>query len=70
MATGVAVRLFRAGFCVMILEIDHPTVIRLTVSFARAVYESKAVVEGIEAVLIPSWEKEKILLNKGKFQFW
>ena len=66
LATGVAVRLFRAGFCVMILEIDHPTVIRLTVSFARAVYESKAVVEEIEAVLIPSWGKAKDTAKHGK----
>ena len=29
LATGVAVRLFRAGFSVVILEIDRPTVIRL-----------------------------------------
>ncbi len=66
LATGVAVRLFRAAFSVVVLEIDHPTVIRLPVSFARAVYEGKAIVEGIEAVLISSWEEaEKIIkLNK------
>lgn len=62
LATGVAVRLFRAGFPVIILEIDYPTVIRLPVSFAGAVYEGKVIVEGIEAVLISSWEKaEKII---------
>jgi xanthine dehydrogenase accessory factor len=66
LATGVAVRLFRAGFSVIILEIDHPTVIRLPVSFARAVYEGEAIIEEIEAVLISSWEEaEKITkLNK------
>jgi len=66
LATGVAVRLFRAGFSVIILEIDSPTVIRLPVSFARAVYEGEAIIEGIEAVLISSWEEaEKITkLNK------
>ena len=66
LATGVAVRLFRAGFPVMILEVDHPTVIRLPVSFARAVYEGKAIVEEIEAVLIPSWEKAKDTIKQGK----
>ena len=66
LATGVAVRLFRAGFSVMILEVDHPTVIRLPVSFARAVYEGKAIVEGVEAVLIPSWEKAEDIIKKGK----
>ncbi len=66
LATGVAVRLFRAGFSVIILEIDRPTVIRLPVSFARTVYEGEAIIEGIEAVLISSWEEtEKITkLNK------
>ena len=66
LATGVAVRLFRAGFSVIILEIDQPTVIRLPVSFARAIYEGKAIVEGIEAVLIPSWKKAKDTIKQGK----
>jgi len=66
LATGVAVRIFRAGFSVMILEVDHPTVIRLPVSFARAVYEGKAIVEEIEAVLIPSWGKAKDTIKQGK----
>jgi len=66
LATGVGVRLFRAGFSVMILEVDHPTVIRLPVSFARAVYENKTIVEEIEAVLIPSWEKAKDTVKQGK----
>ena len=66
LATGVAVRLFQAGFSVMILEVDHPTVIRLPVSFARAVYEGKAIIEEIEAVLIPSWEKAKDTIKQGK----
>lgn len=65
LATGVAVRLFRAGFSVMILEVEHPTVIRLPVSFARAVYEGKAIVEEIEAVLIPSWGKVENTIKQG-----
>jgi len=66
LATGVAVRLFQAGFSVMILEVEQPTVIRLPVSFARAVYEGKAVVEDVEAVLIPSWGKAEDIIKKGK----
>ena len=66
LATGVAVRLFCAGFKIIILEIERPTVIRLPVSFARAVYEGKAIVEEIEAVLIPSWEKAKDTIKQGK----
>ena len=66
LATGVAVRLFWAGFPVMILEIERPTVIRLPVSFARAIYEGKVIVEGVEAVVIPSWEKAEDIIKKGK----
>jgi len=66
LASGVAVRLFRAGFSVMILEVDHPTVIRLPVSFARTVYEGKIVVEDIEAVLTSFWEKTEDIIKEGK----
>ncbi len=66
LATGVAVRLFRAGFSMIVLEIDHPTVIRLPVSFARAIYEGKVIVEEVEAVLIPSWEKVEDIIKKRK----
>ncbi|MBU4047711.1 EF2563 family selenium-dependent molybdenum hydroxylase system protein [bacterium] len=66
LATGVAVRLFRAGFSVIVLEIDHPTVIRLPVSFARAIYEGKVIIEEVEAVLIPSWEKAEDIIKKRK----
>jgi xanthine dehydrogenase accessory factor len=66
LATGVAVRLFRAGFSVIILEIERPTVIRLPVSFARAIYEGKVIVEDVEAVLIPSWKKAEDIIKKVK----
>jgi len=66
LATGVAVKLFRAGFPVMILEIERPTVIRLPVSFARAIYEGKIIVEDVEAILIPSWEKAEDIIKQGK----
>ena len=50
LGTGVAVQLWRAGFLVVITETDRPTVVRRTVSFAEAVYEGTAEVEGIRAV--------------------
>jgi len=50
-ASGVALSLHRAGFAVAMTEIDRPTVVRRTVSFARAVYEDAASVEGTEAVV-------------------
>lgn len=49
LASGIAHRLFRAGYGVIITELDKPTVIRRTVSFAAALYEGSTTVEGITA---------------------
>lgn len=51
MATGVALRLCRANFAVMITEIENPTAIRRTVSISRAIMENTATVEDITGVL-------------------
>nr|WP_320146593.1 selenium-dependent molybdenum cofactor biosynthesis protein YqeB [uncultured Anaeromusa sp.] len=51
LASGIAHRLFRCGFAVVISELPQPTVIRRTVSFAEAVYVGRCTVEGVEAVL-------------------
>jgi xanthine dehydrogenase accessory factor len=51
LASGVAVRLHRAGIHLIMTEIAKPTAIRRTVSFCRAVWEGFAVVEGITARL-------------------
>jgi len=50
-ATGVVHRLVRCGFKVLILEVEQPTVIRRTVSFAQAVFDGETEVEGVRAVL-------------------
>jgi len=49
LATGVAVRLWRGGFPVVMTEIAQPLTVRRTVSFSDAVYEGKTTVEGIMA---------------------
>lgn len=49
LGTGVAHRLFRSAFFVVILELPQPRVIRRLVSFAEAVYEKEWVVEGVTA---------------------
>lgn len=48
-ASGVAVRLHRAGFRVAISELEKPTTIRRSVSFAEAIYRGETTVEGITA---------------------
>ena len=50
LATGVAWRLKRSGFKVVILEIPFPTVIRRTVAFASALIDGEITVEDIRAV--------------------
>ena len=39
LATGIAHRLFRCGFDIVITEIEQPTVIRRSVAFANAIFE-------------------------------
>ena len=54
LATGVIQKFHRAGFKVLVLETDQPTAIRRTVAISDAVYNGKAVVEDLEAILISS----------------
>lgn len=61
LASGVALRFWRAGFAVVMTELARPTVIRRTVSFAEAVYEGRAVVEGVTAVRAVSDEADALL---------
>ena len=49
LATGVALRLHRAGIRVLITELPQPLAVRRAVSFAEAVYEGVHRVEGIMA---------------------
>lgn len=57
LATGIACRLHNCGFAVVMTEIQAPTTVRRTVAFSRAVYEKKAVVEGITGVLCKTAEE-------------
>lgn len=50
-ATGIACRLHRSGFKIVMTETMVPTTVRRTVAFSRAVYENEAIVEGIKSVL-------------------
>jgi xanthine dehydrogenase accessory factor len=66
-ASGVAWRLHACGFSVFITEIAQPLAVRRKVSFCEAVYEGRAWVEGVEAVLVQSpkdlsglWAQRKI----------
>jgi xanthine dehydrogenase accessory factor len=57
LATGVACRLWQAGFNPVMLEHEKPLVVRRTVSFASAVFNGQITVESIKAVYCPSPEQ-------------
>ena len=50
LATGIAVRLFRSNFKIIMLDIEKPTTVRRTVSFSEAIRLGKTSVEEITAV--------------------
>jgi len=47
LASGVALRLWRAGLPVVITELARPLAVRRTVSFSEAVYEGTVAIEGL-----------------------
>ncbi len=49
LASGVAVRLHRAGLQLLITELEQPLAVRRTVAFSEAIYAGKCTVEGITA---------------------
>jgi xanthine dehydrogenase accessory factor len=65
LASGVAVRLSRAGFDVVMMEIARPTVVRRAVAFDEAVYEGHAVVEGVEGASVDDADGIAVVLRRG-----
>nr|MEE4267288.1 selenium-dependent molybdenum cofactor biosynthesis protein YqeB [Candidatus Krumholzibacteria bacterium] len=51
LASGIAMRLFRCGYKLIMAEIDNPLAVRRLVSFSEAVYEGALQVEGVPGVL-------------------
>ena len=49
LASGVALRLHRAGVGVVMAELEEPLAVRRAVSFAEAIYEGQHTVEGVRA---------------------
>ena len=65
-STGTIHRLFRAGFPVLALETEYPSAIRRKVAFSEAVYDGKAVVEGVTAVRINDAAEAEQVLDRGE----
>jgi xanthine dehydrogenase accessory factor len=63
-ATGVAYRLYRCGYEVLMTETEQPSVIRRTVAFAEAVYEGSHAVEGVTARLAGGISEAEAILDR------
>ena len=64
LATGTAVRLYRAGFQVVMTDIAQPTAVRRTVAFCQCMYDGEAEVEGITARQAANVEQAQAILAK------
>ena len=62
LATGIAYRLKKSGFDIVMTEIDKPTTVRRTVAFSQAVFDNEIVIEGIKVNNINEIYKE---INQG-----
>lgn len=65
-ASGIALRLWRARLDIIMTEIARPTAIRRTVSFSQAVTEGQAIVEGVMAELAKDSRDAIAVLQSGR----
>lgn len=65
LASGVALRLHRCGFQVVIIELEKPLAVRRSVSFCEAVYEGEQKVEEVTARLV-SADQLQVTLEAGE----
>ena len=66
LATGISVRLYRAGIKICHSDLAIPTAVRRNVAFSEAIRLGKTEVEGIEAVLAQSPEDVFRKMEEGK----
>jgi xanthine dehydrogenase accessory factor len=64
LATGIVYRLHKAGFPVVVLELQRPLVVRRRVAVATAVLDGQITVEGIQAWRAESVEQAMALLQQ------
>lgn len=66
LASGVVLRLYRAGFRLLITELSQPLVVRRMVSFAEAVYAGKTEVEGVQAQRVKNIHQALDVIDAGR----
>ena len=65
-SSGVAWRLHQCGMKILITEIEQPLAVRRTVAFCEAVFDGKAEVEGVRALLIKHGDDAPKVWNDGQ----
>ncbi len=65
-ATGTIQKLHRSGYRVLVLEIEKPTTIRLTVSVSSCIFENEYKIEDFYAIRCNSLEDIENAWKKGK----
>ena len=66
LATGTAVRLYRAGFQVVMTDVAQPTAVRRTVAFSQCIYDGQITVEGITARKAENRDQVRDILAAGE----
>ena len=66
LATGVALRLHRSGFPIVMLERKKPLAVRRLVAFSEAIYSGKIIVEGVQALHVKDWQAALKSVNSQK----
>ncbi|MEG0179194.1 MAG: selenium-dependent molybdenum cofactor biosynthesis protein YqeB [Oscillospiraceae bacterium] len=65
-ASGIALRLAHCKYKIVMTELSHPTTVRCTVAFSRAVYDKCAQVEDVNAVLVQDIDEARKIIEQGK----
>lgn len=65
LATGIALRLYRSGFDIVMSDIAVPTTVRRTVAFSPAIYMDETKVEGITGKLCKSIAMIDTVIESG-----
>lgn len=66
LATGVALRLWRAGFRLVMTDLEAPTAVRRTVAFCQCMYDGATQVEGVTARRVTGAGEAMACLDRGE----
>lgn len=65
LASGVALRCFRAGWKVLVTELEKPLAVRRLVSFGQAIYDLVSFVEEVKGVRVESMGEAERMIEMG-----